>query len=143
MSTKTQTLEYEDPNVTLQFKEHREFFIEFFEIRKAINHYLVERDDPLKLITRLDALINWTTGYLSNVDKYRKIITQLKNNDANDVWYNTAQKLFDDITKEHVANEILPKPQKYEDPIDKLWESQETSEYKEMVKGFLDVMRNM
>lgn len=140
----------------LQFKEHREFFIKFFEIRDGFTNTLAQSsltpslDDIKKLYEYLYAIVEWTTPYILNVNdidiKLKKIEQNifkcgtLKNKLLLKPIVSDLRETFRLVNKDHEKNELIPRLQIAEkDP----WADEGDSKKKVMYKVVMEMFRNV
>ena len=143
-------------NGSLEFKEHREFFLKFFEIREGFTQVIANSsltptiDDVQKLYEFLFALIEWTTSYIIDI---KSIDTELKKIEKNIYLVNTNKNkqllktivtdlkdVFRKVSADHEKNELLPKLQIAEKEP---WSDEKNSKKKVMYKTVMEMFRNV
>lgn len=76
---------YNNDSSELLFKEHREFFIKYFELRTKFILQLAEiytadsKQKYLELYTSLMALFDWTSNYIVKKEEFQKNLDELMN----------------------------------------------------------------
>jgi len=143
-------------NGSLEFKEHREFFLKFFEIREGFTQVIANSsltptiDDVQKLYEFLFALIEWTTSYIIDIEVIDK---ELKKIEKNIYLANTTKNkqllktivtdlkdVFRKVSADHEKNELLPKLQIAEKEP---WADEGDSKKKVMYKTVVEMFRNV
>lgn len=139
----------------LEFKDHRDFFMEYFKIRTEFVKLLssLEFNKDKKAFTELYkilyALIDWTSNYVfnENIDKNTKILYNKVINfnpasvkEARDIVL-LFRETFKLINKDHEKAEILPKKMINEiSEEDKFYREEETQPLKYAKKAFTDLI---
>jgi len=143
-------------NGSLEFKEHREFFLKFFEIREGFTQVIANSsltptiDDVQKLYEFLFALNEWTTSYIIDIEVIDK---ELKKIEKNIYLANTTKNkqllktivtdlkdVFRKVSADHEKNELLPKLQIAEKEP---WADEGDSKKKVMYKTVVEMFRNV
>lgn len=106
---------------SLEYKEHQEFFTEYYEIRRLFVRKLAESNTDLKLVRQiyelLSALIDWSNSQLRKVnpDKLKEIEERLeetfKQIQANKAIAarNELKQIFYEISDMHEESQLIPK----------------------------------
>lgn len=142
----------------LQYKDHKDFFDKYYELRDqtndALSEFILDKNkakDTLKLILKL---INWVNNYVKDLESLRKeyfeIVkyyqeTKLFDEEEKEKFFEDVHKLWDKISDENKVFELLPKPQEHledEAEIDKFWKSEEIPKLREAKKAFSDMLKN-
>lgn len=136
----------------IEYKQHNEFFREYYMLRANFVQLHAESISDLKLVRKtyeiLYALTNWTISQLINIDNTKveeinkrlketfKLISQQKLIIARE----QLEEIFIDLSKIHEESELIPKVRKnFEDQNKKFWEEENNRGMKEMKKAFFDL----
>jgi hypothetical protein len=140
----------------LQYKEHREFFQKYFDLRLSFTATLAQCsltptiDTVKELYEYLYGIIEWTNTYiidLEPVDKKLKEIeraiynaNKTKNKSEYKVIVSNMKEVFRMVNKDHEMNEIIPRLQvKEKDP----WADEADSKKKVMLKTVMTMFQNV
>lgn len=139
-------------NDGLIFKEHREFFINFFQKRDDfLSAFALAKYDEEELkdsYNILVYLIESTSAYIFKEDIEKEIDNELeeiekilKDNSQHQECYNKIKELHRKVSSLQVQAEILPKPiLSSENEQEKFWRGEDNKAMKEMKKAFYDVV---
>jgi hypothetical protein len=147
----------DEDNSSLQYKEHREFFQKFFDIRTAFTSTLAQcsltpKDSLLKeLYEYLSAIIDWTDPYIINNKNVDKMLEDIENKIYKASKIRENQKMNKDIvkdirtlfrliSKDHEKNEIIPRLQVSEPEP---WADEKDSKKKVMLKTVMTMFQNV
>jgi len=147
-------------DTSLLFKDHREFFEIYFSMRSKTIMLLTQakrnKQQSNELIDTLQALIDWTSNYISTLDDIKENgklilgIDSLFNKACNEItskdkYYNgltTIRKIIRLLNKEHEKYELLPKPMIEEERQKEEWEKIQNDADKNIVKGAMDFIKD-
>jgi predicted RNase H-like nuclease (RuvC/YqgF family) len=136
----------------LIFKEHREFFINFFQKRDDfLSSFAEAKYDHNELkdtFLILNYLIEATSPYILTKDSKDKIDNCLKeiseilsDKSKHEDCFNKIKDLHREISTLQVRSEILPKPlRELENEQEQFWKGEESRAMREMKKAFYDVV---
>lgn len=139
-------MSYDDKIKTqLQYKEHGDFFDDYFSIRKTAFLLLSKSITNPKMIPDLYenviTLIDFTSNYIADISEIDTIVKEIdalmfkkKEKDA----LIKFRELLRLINKKHEESDVLPQ-KNVEDANSKFWRNEESKAMKEMKKAFFDV----
>jgi len=145
-----------DKSEGLMFKEHREFFITFFQKRTDfLEVFALAKGDHEELKESyliLIYLIESTSAYIiknnedgsvnDEIDEELEVISKIiKDKTKHDECHKKIKLLHRKVSLLQVDAEILPKPLlKQENENEQFWRGEDKKAYKEMKKAFYDVV---
>jgi len=136
----------------LIFKEHREFFINFFQKRddflSSFAMAKIDKDELKDSFLLLNYLIESTSPYILKEDKDKDVDKKIKEIESiinvsteHDNCYNKIKSLHREISLLQVKAEILPKPLlAYDNEKENFWRGEENKAMKEIKKAFYDIV---
>jgi hypothetical protein len=141
-----------DGDTSLEFKQHKPFFDELYQLRIAHTHKVAEflSDDSSmtrqEILNSFYALIDWTNAqikaYGGNVLSLKKQISNALLIKDTHQCYEALDSVYQEISHIQAQTELLPKVQKknnYENQKVKFWVEEETQAIKELKKAWADV----
>ena len=148
--------QFEDENKRnddgLMFKEHRDFFINFFSKRdlflSAFAQARYDFEELQEAFNILIYLVESTSAYIIKYDTEAKIDSEIevisnlmKDKKNHDETFKKIKALHRKVSEYQVKSEILPKPiLAEENEADNFWKKEENAAMREMKKAFYDTV---
>jgi len=148
---KFETKKYYGEDLFLSYKKQDPFFNDYYEYRRqaleAKNKILF--DERKEFLLKITALIDFTVNYIDNYEDKIKIVDELlknyKNMDKKE-FRKKANQLWEEISKDHVKYEILPRPnyvndEEEEEELTLFWKNESHKGLRELKKVISDVFK--
>ena len=139
-------MNYEEKIKTqLQYKEHGDFFDDYFRIRRTafilLSKSITDNKQIHNLYENVLTLIDFTSNYIadiSDIDNIVKEIYDLMHKKNTKDAFTKFRELLRLINKKHEESDVLPQ-KNVEDVNKRFWRDEESRAMKEMKKAFFDV----
>lgn len=133
----------------LQYKEHGNFFNDFFTLRKIAYGHLAETITNPKRFPELYKstliLVEYASSYISDIesiDQDLQDIDKLTSINKTNEAIKKVKHLLRKITQEHEASELLPQKKAEDIKTQKFWREEEHRAIRNMKKAFHDIFFN-
>lgn len=132
----------------LQYKNQDPFFIDYYKYRNLCVEAktLILKDEREPILIALSKFLDYTCDYVNNYDDKSNDLNKLMKEHIDmelDEFKEKVNKLWKDISSDHVIYEILPKPKvnTAEEEIEAFWRKEENKGIKQIKKVMIDIYK--
>ena len=132
-------------NTNLEYKDHTEFFHDFFKYKSKAHELLAfALNDSKQLIMAYQAiylLLSYSSNYIDKKEELRKRLLNVKNMLKNPMdAIPELENILDEINVQHENSELLPKKKTEIKESQNIWRKQEDYIMQQITKGCADII---